>query len=874
MKEYKVISCYKCGQKLKIPSKSGTLRVKCPTCGKVFFIKNGIVVNIKEQVASPSISAQIKRKRKNPVSIILKVVGIIFVLLVLIFLYKQFAGQKLIIIRYADLLEKNLITHSGQTLHAALQDTFLKGEVQPYVDKYSYLLQPTVEMIFGPDSLPHHSVIDQFPVGSKQPAWVAVFRGGRIFVTTDNKSHARVFLLGDDPEKAYKENYPIIRHCLSALLPKDSSELSVEVFAYKNKYQDSELKLNLNAYKFNTSNFPPTEGKISIDLLGLKEFFEAAGQLEGAKLDKNSGLILYAKRGLKQTVNGQPISLSDFVVAYRAIFHAGDNKAYISLDPHEEPTKAKVNFGGFLEDTKIGSVVLEADKRFKTITCGLDPNTFKDLRDYTRNIIPSFLTCAERDLLTEDFGKDSKWIGTRFWFYPESIRVETDYDLIYAEVKKPQFRADAERSRDDFASLVEFDRKKRTTLSPSIRTNIDHLNHNYSKYSKVYREIRELTCVARLMGICTWLNTANPDWLDLDMLLAVELPAHRTESERTQLMAVSYVSYFGSKKLSEKFIKRNTKVIFLSKILEEDVKHYFRNTTNLSRFLCYKYNKDVENFEKYKSEAMDLLQKYKGIEVREMIKSEKDLKAIASYASSMIEVPFVQQLLRLDAEITRLDAKISNTIDHEIYNMYVEKYNRLVKQAQRLVKRIEELNLPSEVEIGGGIDLEPEHFTVEVVSRSSMKNFIEIVKKTDTKWQKIDGSGEWLRSRTKHDLSDWKDLVDEIIDEIDWEGGEESKSDSLNYIYYAGGKNQNYWLKTSNTGNWHDLLELGVSLYRERIYYRRRKEIQIINFKSGDLTNYIIGRWIGRKKIVFSTSSRGDLIAPQEPPVWWLNKRN
>jgi len=874
MKEYKVISCYKCGQKLKIPSKSGTLRVKCPTCGKAFFLKNGIEVHIKEEVASPHVSVQIKRKRKNPVPLISKVVGVIFILFALIFLYKQFARPRWITIKYADLLEKDLITHSGQTLHAALQDTFLRGEVQPYVDKYSYLLQPTVEMIFEPDSLPHHSVIDQFPVGSKQPAWVAVFRGGRIFVTTDNKSHARVFLLGDDPEKAYEENYTIIRHCLSALLLKDGSELTVEVFAYKNKYQDSELRLNLRSYKFNISNFPPPEGKISIDLLGLKEFFETGGQLEGAKLDKSKGLILYSKKGQKQTVDRKPVTLADFAVTYRAIFHAGDNKAYLSLDPHKDPTKVKVNYGGFLEDTRIGSVVLEADKRFKTITCGLDPNSHKDLRNYTRRIIPSFLTCAERDLLSEDFGKDSKWIGTRFWFYPESIKVETDNNFIYAEVKNPQFRADAERNRDDFASLGEFERKKKATLSPSIRTNIDHLNHNYSKYSKVYREIRELTCVARLMGICTWLNTANPDWLDLDMLLTVELPARRTESERTQLMAVTYVSYFGSKKLSERFIRRNSKVVFLSKVLGKNVEHYFKNTADLARFLCYKYNVDVEKFEEYKSEAMNLIQNYKSKKVREMINSEEDLKALASYASEMIELPFEQQLLHLDAEITRLEKKINNTTDYELYNLYVKKYNRLVKQAQQLVSKIKELKLPCEVEIGGGIDLEPGHFSIKVEPIKKLEKFIRIAEQAKTSWNQIDGSGEWIRSRAEPDISDLLDWAEELIEEIDWGGGSESKSDSLNYIYYAGGKNQNYWLKTSNTGNWHDLLELGVSLYRERIYYRRRKEIQIINFKSGDLTNYIIGRWIGRKKIVFSTSSRGDLIAPQEPPVWWLNKRN
>lgn len=870
MKEYKVISCYKCGQKLKIPSKSGTLRVKCPTCGKVFFIKNGIVVNIKEQVTSPSISAQIKRKRKNPLSIILKVVGIIFILLVLIFLYKQFARPKLIIIRYADLLEKNLITHSGQTLHAALQDAFLKGEVQPYVDKYSYLLQPTVEMIFGPDSLPHHSVIDQFPVGSKQPAWVAVFRGGRIFVTTDNKSHARVFLLGDDPEKAYEENYTIIRHCLSALLPKDGSELTVEVFAYKNKYRDSELRLNLRSYKFNTSNFPPPEGKITIDLLGLKEFFDAGGQLEGAKLDKSKGLILYSKKGLKQTVDRKPVTLADFAATYRAIFHAGDNKAYISLDPHEDPTKVKVNFGGFLEDTKIGSVVLEADKRFKTITCGLDPNSFKDLRSHTRRTIASFLTCAERDLVSEEFSKEEKWIGTRFWFYPESIELETDYNTTYSRIIKHQFTADAERSRDDFASLGEFERKKKATLSPSIRTNIDHLNHNYSKYSKVYREIRELTCVARLMGICAWLHAVKPDWLDLDILLSVELPPHQTEMSRDQLIAISYLSYFGPKKLTEKFVRRNSKVVFLSKILERDVEHYFKNATGVAKFLCYKYNEDIENFEKNKSEAIILLQNYKTKKVREMIKTEEDLKALASYASDMIELPFEQQLLRLEAEITKLDSKISKTTDYELYNLYVEKYNRLVKQTQKLVSKIKEVNLPCVVEIGGGIDLEPGHFSIKMEPAKKLKEFIEIAEHTSTNWNQIDGSGEWMRSRSDPNISDLKDVIEDIIEEIDWEIEVESKSDTINYIYCSGGNNKNYWLMLRKSGSWIDLLELGKSIYRLRVYNNKEKGIQIINFESGEMKSYILGERKGRR-IVFSKSTEKEFATPKKPPSWWID---
>ena len=204
---------------------------------------------------------------------------------------------------------------------------------------------------------------------------------------------------------------------------------------------------------------------------------------------------------------------SDLAVAYRAVFHAGDNEAFISLDPHSDPTKVTVNFGGYLENTRIGSVVLEADKRFKTITSGLDPNKFNDLRQYTRQYVPSFLTVAEQDLTDSSHLSYGKWIGTRFWFYPDSIGIESDLNYQYAMITNPIFMADAERSRDDFASPEEFQKKKNTTLSPSIRRNIDHLNQNYLQYAQAFNELKELTTVARLMGICSWLYKASPHGL-------------------------------------------------------------------------------------------------------------------------------------------------------------------------------------------------------------------------------------------------------------------------------------------------------------------------------------------------------------------------
>lgn len=282
--------------------------------------------------------------------------------------------DKWITIRYGDLLDPRAIVQTGDTLKAVLGNPAMRGAVQPFVDRYSYLLQHAVEMVFGPDAFPHRSVTDHYPIGSRQPVWVSVFRGGRIHITTDNRRHARVFLIGDNPDKAYRTNYSVIRHCLDGLLPSGGSPLTVEVLAYKNNYAKSELNLKLQTYALEADSFP--SNKVPLDIEGLEQFFDKGGELEGGKLDRNEGLVLYAKSGSRQAVSGERLALSDFAVAYRAAFHAGDNEAFISLDPNRNPTKVTVNFGGFLEDTRIGSVVLLADKRFKTITTGLDPSSF------------------------------------------------------------------------------------------------------------------------------------------------------------------------------------------------------------------------------------------------------------------------------------------------------------------------------------------------------------------------------------------------------------------------------------------------------------------------------------------------------------------
>jgi hypothetical protein len=127
-----------------------------------------------------------------------------------------------------------------------------------------------------------------------------------------------------------------------------------------------------------------------------------------------------------------------------------------------------VNFGGYLEDTRIGSVVLEADKRFKTITSGLDPTSFTDLRSEIREHVPAFATSAERDLALPGISQ-SGWQGTRFWYYPDSVEIEASLDYRQWVIAKAQFTADAERSKDDFGSTIEFDQSKKSRLRNAAR---------------------------------------------------------------------------------------------------------------------------------------------------------------------------------------------------------------------------------------------------------------------------------------------------------------------------------------------------------------------------------------------------------------------
>lgn len=886
MEQHQIIVCPKCQKKLRLPSNLGMLSVKCPNCLNEFLWEpHKRVTNHHEPVLKKRLA---------------KIVGISLCLLIAVALLiyhnqnilKHLAIEpqqaKWVTISYLDLIDPQAIIRTGQTLKSALADPNMRGAIQPFVDSYSFLLEHTLEMISGPAQPPHSDLVKMFLAGSAQPGWVSILRGGRLHVTANNQNDVRIFAVGNDPHKAYDNNYSVIRHCLNALVPSNSSALNVEVYAYENDYEKSELRLNLSPYIISASAFP-SKG-LPLNLTGLAAFFDETPEIQGARLDRSEGLTLYGKLGAKQTLAGADISLSDFVVAYRAVFHAGDNQPFVSLDPHLDATKVTVNFGGFLEDTRIGSVVLAADKRFKTVTSGLDPNTFSDLRSYTRKHVASFLSVSEQELLDSSSLSHGKWIGTRFWFYPDSIGIESDLDYQFAVITKPVFMADAERCRDDFTSPEEFERKKRATLSPSIRRNIGHLNQNYAQYASAFGELSELTAVARLMGVCSWLYKARPKWLDLDSLLSVEVPICNTPREKTQLVAACCVSCSNSDALTTDYIVKNSSVVYLSPILDKKVSDHFGNSSKLAKYLCVKNGMKEENYKAYDSEAAQLFKAYRNMKVRDIIKTKEELKALASYSAASLHVqePSVAKTLknniisseksleRLGVRIEQIERSIDSAGNVSIYNRLVDEHNELVSEYKaigqrynQLVNRYNSLNVeyPFIIEIGGGINLEPRNFKIKPLRSSARLNeFRQIMDKVGTQWQSINGSGKWIRSRTGAGSQEAKIK----LPRIEWMSKKESTLNGTVYTDIQSSAKHQYWsAMDSQTGSWRDCRKIDGSSYQERSYQVESAQLQIAEFHAGELKSCIAGKRDTTGRIVFRRLDRKDVLKPQEPPIWF-----
>ena len=782
-------------------------------------------------------------------------------------------------ISYGDLVDASRITQSGQRLGKVIGKPNLRRQAQPFLEPYASLLPHAVDLLCGPSRVPFTDACAAFPEGTKQPCWAAIMRSGRIVLESDGRSRARVFLPGSDPREAYARDYPVFRHALEGILASGERPLKVECYAFTNNYAALELSLNLTPYRVSLENCSPPSGRKPLDIRGLEAFFSKGGELTGGKLDSAEGLVLFARQGPPQRLCGEAVSISDFAVAYRAVFYAGDNEAFVSLDPHADPTKVTVNFGGLLQDTRIGSVVLEADKRFKTITSGLDPNTYHDMRGKAGRCIPGFRTSSEIRLAS-GANESGKWTGTRLWYYPESVQVDTDIDYSYAVIKCAQFTAEAERSRDDYGSEAEFESKKQN-LSPNIRESIASVNAKYDAYAEAFPELKELTAVARMMGVCSWLRRANPSNVDLDALLAVEIPPVQTERERTQLLSATYVVHTGPvvNPLDKRPIAAS--VLFLTPILDRPFEALFPDKASVAKFLCQRAQAPEGEVSRFMAEAGPLFDSCSGQKVAAIVKNEKDLKALVSYAADAPEVIAAEKEIEaeaakfkdLKAEIDRLDSSMKP--DDESWNRNVESYNALVDRYKviraSLNRKISAFKAmgnsgPSIVVINGGIELGPKQFTVRNTGQSPLlAGFRGIAPGVRTEWTQVRGGDKWVKSPpsantlpvTAQARPTWRPVV-------------QRRATAAELASFHTDSGDGYWFfKDSSAGKWRDQLSTSDGRVRQRVFEPGSKTLIVVVHNGLKLESQVIAEVGDNRTIVFKKTGRRDLMSPGSPPVWW-----
>ncbi|SYZ72227.1 conserved hypothetical protein [Candidatus Zixiibacteriota bacterium] len=715
------IVCPYCDATLRIPKTQQTLKITCPSCTSVFFH------NLPR-----------KRPRINK-----KLVwgAIIVAVIVLFALLNQNDRPHLptstgrdaarstpsnwISISYGGLVDKNLFTHSGETVGAIITripqyDDEFKGLVQPYLEPFSVLCHDVLLAVNGPDTLPFVNIVSHYPVGSEQPAWAALFREGH-YQLYYSPTKIRLFLEGTDPHRSFEKNRSVVRHAINDVVSNGATKIdTVEIYVFTNDYATTTIKLNTIPASYAIGDIDLGPEHHSIDLDAIAEFLDEGVTLEAVEVDQNNDLYFYGKASQKQTLAGNALSTADLAVIYRSVFHYGNNSPYISLDKHEDNRFAKVNFGGYLEDTHAGNVVLEADKLFKALSTGIDPNTHRIIRDRITRAVPDFLTEDERSLM-ENSGTGHTQI--RYWFYPDSIGTVTDGSI--GAVLTNQFLADVERMDMPL------------NVSSAVRRTIGHLNNHFVQYESAFQTFRELSTVGRLMALVNWLQGMDiSSRVELDELLTVRLPAFQTPRKTTKMLAVTAAAYPKSSFVGSGDIRDNSKVYYISDLLEKCA----TNTTD-KQFL------EIAGTYFDNLNADDLAPP-----------QYVSLKAKAESMETTINY-YDGQLESLDRQIQQSERTLVeySSVSINQHNTLVDKYNdMLIAQRKRIddynviINRINNMNLVTNciTSVGGGINLRPKEF--RKITRSKTAPKIEEIASLKGKVKligKIARAGDWIKSR-------------------------------------------------------------------------------------------------------------------------------
>ncbi len=676
-----------------------------------------------------------------------------------------------ITISYGKAIDKSILTHSGEKIGNVIQeipsyDDDFKGLVQQYLEPYSILCHDVLLYNIKPDTPPLINILAHYPIGSEQPTWVDLFREGH-FQLYYNPNLIRIFLKGDNPENSFEKYQSVIRLPIQELINSEHLSIkNIEVYVFNNNYAKTEIQVNIIPATSAIDDLDLSPKHRSIDLGSIEEFLNHGIALEAVEVSENNDIFFYGRSASDQTVAGQPVSISDIAVIYRSIFHYGYNAPYISLDTHEDNRYSKVNFGGHLENTRVGHVVLEADKLFKMLSTGIDPNTHEFVKSKITKYVPAFLTEDERRFLIEDtsplfgFGATQQFLEDtnegntqiRYWFYPDEIGTVTDGSI--GVVQKHQFLADAERMDVE----VQLDKATRET--------IDHLNKYFPQYEKAENTYKELNTVGRMMALVNWMKEMNiDDRVELDDLLSVKLPAFSTPEKTKKMLAITAIVCPKYSHITNQNVRDYTKTYYLSHLLDK-----YSSSTSDDEFL-----EIADNY-------------FSQVDIAELYPPYKKLKDQIDDYDRQINLK-EKEIELLNKEIERkkdtLDEYSSNDVDQ--YNNLIDKYNRWL-QGQELtidiynakISGLKIMNIMSGTifSIGGGISLDPREFKQTIINKDSPAiREIAKVKNQLKSVGNISKSGDWIRSNVTNGGSKINKLPD-----ISWTLSK-SENGSVKYTY-------------------------------------------------------------------------------------------
>jgi len=817
MSLHEYINCPNCNTRYRIPRTEQPLKITCKNCHRVFY----------KNLPEPHKNQGIKYV----------IIGIIIAIVFALIWFNQnptnqgskpssstfskIQPSNWVTISYDGLIDRSTLTHSGKNVGAVIfeipnhSDEF-KGLVQEYLEPYSILCHDVLLSITKPDISPLINILAHYPIGSEEPAWVDLFREGH-FQLYCNNHLIRIFLKGSDPEDSFEKYHSVIRFPIQDVINSMHTSIdNVEVYVFNNDYANAEIRLNTTPHVYNIADLNLSPKRKSIDLSSIEYFLKQSVILEAVEVDANNDLYFYGRKAPKQTLAGYPVSLSDIAVIYRSIFHYGNNAPYISLDKHDDNRYAKVNFGGHIENTHMGNVVLEADKLFKTLSTGIDPNTHKLVKSKITKYVPNFLTEDERQLL-EVSGEGH--VQIRYWFYPDSIGTVTDGSV--GAIETHQFLADVERM------------DVKVKVSNAVRTTIDHLNQNLSQYERAERTFKELSTVGRIMALVNWLKGMNmDDRIELDDLLSVKIPAFTTSKKTKKMLAVTTIAYPGNCDLTSQNIRNYTKVHYISHLLDQ-----YNSSTSDKNFL-----KIAEDF-------------MSQIDISELAPSQYGkAQAAKNYYGRLIKSN-ESKIESLKNEINRKEYTLNKYNSREVdrYNALIDKYNRLsatqksnVNNYNSKVRELNNMNISPRLvaSIGGGINLRPSAF--KRISRNKNSPKLQEVIKIKSKIKtvgKIAKSGNWIRSNPERGGS--------RINKLPVNSWKSSKSinGKIRYSYHSNSGDSASVTLSPNSKNW----QSNISVNGSQDIVKYSKETNLIEVNHAGFANVYKGKVSSNgKRFVFS----------------------